>query len=520
MLFSMLAWCFIPDAMAEPAVPLSEQGRALWSLPGTSTKKTPIATLFDPPLGYSHTGKSEWWPSPLGGLNVWATNHLFEKVELARDHATPGLLPFGLSWADTPADLRAKLGAALPDGGPRATHWAVASGCEFGVSYEKAGTLAYAQLYCDGVEVASNAVAERIGRPLRQPADLTGASDAVRGWAAYNAGDAAAAVPLLTAALATAPADEDVAFGLGAALVRQGGARRAAYDALCGLADRTLDPWLKDDVRLVLASDGMTCGERPEWPPPKPSDFVATRLYAGPCSTSEMTEAGASTVAYAYSPEGWVSEERTMDKTDFIVESRTDTHERDRAGVLQRTTSASVYDDGTTSQTARTYAYDGAGRLAREELTYTSSSADPESTTYTYDDAGRLIAQANDYGSFESRDTYTYTFDAQGRIASTSQIMPYLGTRTIENTWDAQGRLVATTTTEGPGFDTTFTYDAAGRVLTKVAASTQTAEVFDSTYTYDALGNPGLETRRRTEPDGTAAPIQYVTHDYACWAGR
>lgn len=524
----LLALSMVPVAHAEPAVPLSDPGRALWSLPNTSTKKATIAELFDPAMSYDHNGRYEDWSTPDHHVQVSATARRVDKVVVelvGAERPAPGLLPFGLAWTDGPADLRSKLGTPQPNGGaPYGTRWEVARGCDLAVSYDDATlTLTYVHIYCsDDPESTSTApvvpLADVIGRPLRQPADLTGASEATLGWAAYNRGDAAAAVTHLSAAVAADPTDTDTAFGLGAALVRAG-ARRDGYDAMCELAKRS-DPWLVDDIERVLAADGMRCGERPDWPPPKPSDFVATRLYAGPCTVTHAAEVvGRKTTAYSYGPEGWVTEERTWANDQPPDDSAI--HQRDANGVLQRTNRQVVYDDGTTNLQTWTYAYDGSGRRTRQLVTH-ANGANPELSEYVYDAAGHLISESFDSGGHsewsQGVTRYDYTFDAQGRITSTSDSSS-LGTRVTHTTYDDQGRVSTITTDEGYGWDTAYTYDAKGRVWTEHIAY-DSDKVEDITYAYDSFGNPVLETRHGVEANGDVRPVTYTIYDYACWAGR
>ena len=160
------------------------------------------------------------------------------------------------------------------------------------------------------------------------------------------------------------------------------------------------------------------------------------------------------------------------------------THTYDDAGNELTVTDAS----GRTT----TFAYDDANRLASE------TGPDPDGggplpapvTSYTYDDAGNRRTQTDVLGR-----TTTFAYDAANRLVSTTGPDPD-GAGTLpppitSRAYDENGNLASTVEPRGnlPGanpaeFRTTFTYDAAGRLLTTTDPLGNV-----TTNAYDAVGN-------------------------------
>jgi RHS repeat-associated protein len=144
------------------------------------------------------------------------------------------------------------------------------------------------------------------------------------------------------------------------------------------------------------------------------------------------------------------------------------------------------------------YTYDDAGQSTGVD--YPSGT----DTSFTYDDAGRVTAMVDGTG------TTTWVYDAAGQISSLAQPQGTLtytynlaGQRTAQSgasqsqSWtfnSSTGRL--TSTSNGFGEDTTFTYDSLGRLATKTFEGNN-YEV----YTYDSRGRLTNIKHRRPNTD-------------------
>jgi RHS repeat-associated protein len=123
-----------------------------------------------------------------------------------------------------------------------------------------------------------------------------------------------------------------------------------------------------------------------------------------------------------------------------------------------------------------TYEYDDANRLKKVVA------PDLGTTTYTYDDVGNRLTETDPLGH-----TTTYTYDSANRLTSVTTAS---GARTT-HFYDETGNLIKTVAPRGnvaganpDDFATTYTYDAAGRLLT------ETDPLGDvTTHVYDAVGN-------------------------------
>jgi RHS repeat-associated protein len=147
---------------------------------------------------------------------------------------------------------------------------------------------------------------------------------------------------------------------------------------------------------------------------------------------------------------------------------------------------------GTSSATVTTrYAYDAVGRLCRvleNASVDLATLADPCSTAvsgtattnlstrYTYDAAGNLASMIDAAGH-----TTGYGYDAAGHMTSRTDALD----GTIRWKYDEAGNRIRQENRADPPYSNSvvWTYDAAGRMLTRVADGATTA------YTYDANGN-------------------------------
>ncbi len=132
------------------------------------------------------------------------------------------------------------------------------------------------------------------------------------------------------------------------------------------------------------------------------------------------------------------------------------------------------------------YAYDGAGRIAREQ--WQAEGLGEGSRELSYDDAGRLagVAGTGPDGAFKE----SFAYDAAGNRVEASRTGA--GAYHATFAYDADGRLVSSTSNEGK---TTYAYDDAGN-LTELEAPDGT-----TTYSY------GLENRLTAVMQGDALSL-------------
>lgn len=188
-----------------------------------------------------------------------------------------------------------------------------------------------------------------------------------------------------------------------------------------------------------------------------------------------------------------------------------------------------VYDaDGRVAQTVR-YA-----NRAVQPVTTTSTLAairpasDPadRSVTTTYDDFGRVKTQTNYDGSVT-----TDTYDAVGNLVQSTVATGTADQRTVMAQYDLQGRLTASLSADGAAlltgnqtaaqvaaiwsqYGTTYTYDAAGRLLSQTAPdANRTVYYYDDAgrlrFTVDADG--GVTENTYDALGDTASTIVYAT---------
>ena len=116
-----------------------------------------------------------------------------------------------------------------------------------------------------------------------------------------------------------------------------------------------------------------------------------------------------------------------------------------------------------------TYVYDGGGRLTSR------TDFRGKTTTYAYDLMSRLISKTPDASLSEPNVTFTYTPSGQrATMTDASGLTTY--------NYDVQDRLTSKETPQGT---LTYTYDAAGNVLTLRSSN---ADGASADYSYDALG--------------------------------
>ncbi len=147
---------------------------------------------------------------------------------------------------------------------------------------------------------------------------------------------------------------------------------------------------------------------------------------------------------------------------------------------------ATTLPDGTVARSA----YDAASRLVTRTL--------PNGTTqnYSYDPTrGDLIQLQQRTGAGTVLSSFGYTYDADGRRISET----LSATDAITNTYDAAGQLVREVRTGRQGYDTLYTYDAAGNRTTISREGSVTGYTYDdankclsagsTAFTYDPAGN-------------------------------
>lgn len=165
--------------------------------------------------------------------------------------------------------------------------------------------------------------------------------------------------------------------------------------------------------------------------------------------------------------------------------------------------------------TSKQYAYHNSFKDKVTSIT----DQDGNSVSYSYDSKGRLIREERTADGTTLADTYTYS---SGHVASHTYIADNV-TKAIENfTYDALGNMTKDALTNSStvwellatnargqvlqerkgNIVTTYTYDAAGRVLTISAPGVQ-----NLTYTYDTNGNT------LTKEDAIANHKAYYTYD-------
>lgn len=127
-----------------------------------------------------------------------------------------------------------------------------------------------------------------------------------------------------------------------------------------------------------------------------------------------------------------------------------------------------------------TSTYDSRGNLL------TATDARGNTAVYTYDEFGRKIKEVTPLEGGTSGET-TYTYDILGRLTEENRRIGTAGSATYSrtvNAYDDMGNLISTKAYEGEAeaLVSTYTYDAAGNMLTMTAGGKTTG------YTYDLFG--------------------------------
>lgn len=207
-----------------------------------------------------------------------------------------------------------------------------------------------------------------------------------------------------------------------------------------------------------------------------------------------VTDARGSTYQRTYTPEGWVA-------TSTDPDGQETSYAYDPAGRAIRVTdpmgavTQTVYDrNGNVIEvdrpdgSAQTWTYNDMNRLAQYTL------PDGGEQQYTYDASGNLTSVLGPRVSGITLQGTTATYDAAGRLASTTDAT---GTTTTY-TYDDTSRTV--TATDPLGQVRKVGYNAAGRVISRADGADST-----TSYGYDADGN----LTSVTDPDGRTTTYAY-----------
>ncbi len=242
--------------------------------------------------------------------------------------------------------------------------------------------------------------------------------------------------------------------------------------------------WVVSGMQSSIPLYGSTAGENAAATATYDSDNrLASITYQSTESAASGSSNGTTTIAFTYD---------------------------DAGNVVQTTaTGDTITGAGSTSALSWTVAYDDAGRPT------TAVSLSGQTYAYTYDAQGR-VATLTTSGTGVVAATYTYAYDDQGHVTSCTAST---GLRT-EYTYDSAGRLTAAkaaptgTDENATSFSYTFAYDDAGRVTASTYAETtgQTANTLSEKYAYNKLGQLTDASRETT---GTNTSWTYAHHALA-----
>ena len=160
--------------------------------------------------------------------------------------------------------------------------------------------------------------------------------------------------------------------------------------------------------------------------------------------------------------------------------------------------------ESTSNEWKYSYSYDGLRRLSNRSLihSYNNNSSTVLSREYSYlagsgtNDTTTLVSSlTNKKGNGTTLNSWTYTYDAAGRITSIND-----GTTTRSYTYDTQGQMLSESI---GGVTTSYVYDAAGNIRSKTSGGSTVSYSYGNSQwrdlltayngqsiTYDAIGNP------------------------------
>lgn len=239
--------------------------------------------------------------------------------------------------------------------------------------------------------------------------------------------------------------------------------------------------WVVAGVQSSIPLYGSTAGENATATATYDSDNrLASISYQSTESAASGSSNGATTIAFTYD---------------------------DAGNVVQTTASGdTITGAGSTSALSWTIAYDDAARPT------TAVSLSGQTYAYTYDGQGR-VATLTTSGTGVVAATYTYAYDDQGRMTSCTAST---GLRT-EYSYDSAGRLTAAKAAptgadeSATSFSYTFTYDDAGHVTASTYSETtgQTENALSEKYAYNKLGQLTDASREST---GASTSWYYAHH--------
>jgi RHS repeat-associated protein len=205
-------------------------------------------------------------------------------------------------------------------------------------------------------------------------------------------------------------------------------------------------------------------------------------------------------------PDGTVAVKNSYDPTTLrVLNQQTDNNQSQGALTWDATNQVATYTDSTANHGVSKDYYSG-------NVIYKHVDADGGATSYTYDAHLNLASVTDPRG-----DTTTMTYDAAGHMLTRTAPAPL----SYQESWvywpdgkphkytDGRGKVTTydydqttgllSDVVDPMGDETAFTYDAAGRVTTKVTprgevagASAATQALYTTTYAYDPSGNGNL----------------------------
>ncbi len=205
----------------------------------------------------------------------------------------------------------------------------------------------------------------------------------------------------------------------------------------------------------------------------------------------------------------WLPTEQVMD-VNGSIDKTTYTYDS-RGNVLTQVYTYNGNNGISFAPETTTFTYDGQDRLLKK----TVKSNDPEypadhETTYAYDKRGNLIKETHtDHLDPSSDYTVVYSHDSRGNVLLRDESHADGAGNTVTYTYDAAGRLLTEQgkdklETGGSDYSYKYTYDALGNLLTSetVRVYAGVTERSRYAYTYDAAGNVLSEAYSHTDGDG------------------